>query len=144
MLIAGGLSDIDQPEEADITVDLSILGGATTSHTFKASIICRPHRPCDLWRKRDWYVPSTLPLINYQEESYISGTVVNPTSESWEDIWYVPFRFYRLTKIQLFSWTDSASGFEVTYSTPDDGTGRFKNWPDQVHTFGTRDGTDEP
>ena len=143
LLIAGGLSDLDQPDEAEITVQIKILEEAPTTHTFNAKIKCRAHKPCDVYRKRDWYVPSTLPEVNSKVLDYISGTT-STDNESWEDIWYVPFRFYRLTKMRLWTWKDSTSGFEVTYSIPDDETRRYMNWPEQVYTFGYKDGTEEP
>ena len=71
-------------------------------------------------------------------QEYYEGTI-GDDSESWEDIWHVPFRFYRLTKVELWRWEDNTSGFTVTFNVPDDDN--FENWPELTHHFGYQNGT---
>ena len=54
-----------------------------------------------------------------------------------DDIWYVPNKFYKLSKIKMWKNDSNTAGFQVTYSPKDDFTG----WPDEVHMFGFDDVT---
>ena len=96
---------------ADGTTDQS-------THDFHISIECRHHRPCHLWSKRDWYLPPTLELVEPTCSEYYEGDF--DEDSSWEEVWLVPFKFYRLTKIKMWLWSESTSGFEVTYNVPND------------------------
>ena len=40
----------------------------------------------------------------------------------------------------MWLWSERTSGFEVTYSVPNDD--KFQNWPEQTHTFGFQNGTE--
>ena len=51
-----------------------------------------------------------------------------------DDIWWVPYRYYRLTKIKMYKNSANTSGFEVTYEPPD--TDEFVNWPTETRLFG--------
>ena len=62
----------------------------------------------------------------------LSGTIDEATKE--EDIWFVPYSFYMLTKVRMWKKESESYGFEVTFSAypPDE----FVGWPDETHHFG--------
>ena len=59
----------------------------------------------------------------------ISGAEVGTITTN---LWYVPYRNYRLTKIEMFKNGHNTAGFTLTFSPPSSYTG----WPDETHTFG--------
>ena len=62
----------------------------------------------------------------------ITGSIDEATRA--EDTWFVPYAFYMLTKVRLYTRSSESYGFEVTFSPypPDE----FEGWPDETHTFG--------
>ena len=55
--------------------------------------------------------------------------------ESIEDIWYVPYKHYNLTRIRAWSSSDIFTGFEVTYEVSN--ATKYIGWPPYKHLFGT-------
>ena len=51
-----------------------------------------------------------------------------------DDIWYVPYKDYKLKKIEAWKKGGKTSGFEVTFSAPSS----YVDWPDVTFMFGTR------
>ena len=134
---AGWLTELDQT--GDFTIDFTItLGGVITTYDFRAGGRCRNNWPCDGRRRRDWYRKELYGIGTASCQGNYEGTI-GFGAEYWSDIWYVPYRFYRLTKVELYHWDDSVSGFTVTYNVPDDDD--FENWPELTHHFGYQNGT---
>ena len=69
-----------------------------------------------------------MPICSEMVEGSI-GT--NPETETW----YIPHRYYRLTSVKMYKNSANTSGFEVTYSPPDE----FDGWETQSHLFGYTD-----
>ena len=80
--------------------------------------------------------PPSLPVTNPKELNmmfgYESGTIV-------DDIWFVPYTNYRLTKIEMWKNIWHSSGFMVTFSPPK----AYDGWPEYTHMFGFDSLTDE-
>ena len=103
----------------------------TCSVQFRASVGCPMCEPDQTYVDRDPdYIRPTEPECSQN----IEGTVL---TNSYDDEWSVPFKFYRLTKVKLWhnSGTD-ATGFEVTYEAPDE----YIGWEPITRTFGLTDG----
>ena len=65
----------------------------------------------------------------------VEGTVLdNPST----DYWFVPFKYYRLIRVEMFKNEKNVSGFKVIYKRPE--TDYFTGYPLYMnHTFGTED-----
>ena len=57
------------------------------------------------------------------------GVNDNPETFSWS----VPYRYYMLTKVKMWKSGGATSGFEVTYTAPEN----FVGWEPIVQMFGT-------
>ena len=100
--------------------------------TFNVVLKCKNNAACDIQSREDWYLPPTLDPVDSDCSENFEGSF--DEESSYEEVWQVPFRFYRLTKIKMWLWPDNTSGFTVTYNVPDDIT--FENWPELSHHFG--------
>ena len=80
--------------------------------------------------------PSTLPPTMQVELTMLSG---DEQGLIVDDIWYVPFKNYRLSKVKMWKNVQYTSGFEVTFSPPS----TYTDWPDLTHMFGFTDLIDE-
>ena len=49
-----------------------------------------------------------------------------------DDIWYVPHKFYKLTKAKMWHQGVNTDGFELTFSPP----AGYVGWSDVTHMFG--------
>jgi hypothetical protein len=74
--------------------------------------------------------PDFLPASEYECNDNIEGTV---NDNNVVNTWYLDKRFYRLTKVKMWKDDVEVSGFEVTYSPPDD----FIGWSELTNVFGT-------
>ena len=59
------------------------------------------------------------------------GVIIDPIEE---DTWVVPYKFYSLSKIRVFTNEDVMTGFEVVYEVPDS----FRGYEPISHLFGTK------
>ena len=68
-------------------------------------------------------------LTNFQGNSFS-----NPVTQEW----YIPFKNYVLTKVELWKGADDrvVSGFELTFSPDNDG---ITGWPVVTQLFGNKD-----
>ena len=82
--------------------------------------------------------PPTLPATSPTTLAMVYG-YENSGNTITDDIWYVPYRDYTLTRVKLFKDDDYATGFDATFSAP----ASYSGWPDYTHRFGTNAATDE-
>ena len=125
----------DQPEVVFPRIEMTLEGMTepTCSLSFKAEVSCPMCNPDLTYVEREPdYIPPTVPECTQN----IEGTVL---TNSYEDEWSVPYKFYRLTKVKLWHYGTDTSGFEVTFEAP----AEYEGWEPITRTFGFEDGTTE-
>ena len=126
------MTEIDQTDSQTIQATIT-LNEATTTHEFEVSLTCKWGTECHLPTKDDWYLPPTLDIVQSDCSEYYQDSIYTDET-SWEEVWQVPFRYYRLTGMKMWLGQHKPTGFEVSYNVPDDEN--FENWPDLTHQFG--------
>ena len=119
-------TELDQKDEATIKVVVTLDGQTMSDRNFDVELTCDgnlcnggTHHP----------LPDTVPVY----DDLIGGFL---GENQKVDSWYVPKRFYRLFKIDMYRNANRVSGFKVTYKRPD--SDYFYGWPMYLeHTFGS-------
>ncbi len=73
--------------------------------------------------------PTSIPPTNPVELEMRTGGEFGTITD---DVWYVPYQHYKLTKVRLWQNGANTSGFEVTFSPP----ASYIGWSEETHLFG--------
>ena len=130
-IIISGKTAIDPSDAVEVTVRVQREGkDLIVGRKFIARLICNIDS-CNPWvggKSR-----KVAPIDNAKQIDLTQGFVqLHP----FEDTWYVPRMFYRLTKVKMWKNDINTSGFMVTYERPD--SDEFDGWPLVLeHMFGS-------
>ena len=111
-------------------------GEFEASITISIELLCDPSDPSCSDGADDTKTPPTLELTVPVCDTQVVGDIFGDEDT---DVWYVEYRYYRLTEITMYKNEHNTSGFRVTYEVPDD----FSGWATETHLFGYDDETSE-
>ena len=129
LLVLNTDGDNEHLDEATITVTLDSDSSITASKTIWVELYKSAHGPDVSTEDRE---PDFIASSEGECLTNIQGTVL---TNAEVNKWNVERQFYRLSKVKIWYSGIDTSGFEVTYSPPDDYTG----WQELLNMFGNND-----
>ena len=129
-IVVRSSTSFDPEDSITVTVKVMKDGNRLVTDRFlKARLVCA---------EQNFLCERMLEIPAVTDPYYVQLEGSNIPLKSYEDSWYVPRNFYRLTKIEMWKNEKSTQGFKVTYTRAN--YEYCRDWPEELtHTFGSDD-----
>ena len=134
VLIIDSNSFDDEPITITVTLTASLVDYQvpSTDIELELSLVCPQDSTCgsELSSSKD---PESLQTTDADCNQWFEGALLE---NSYLQTYEVPYRYYRLSKVEMWHYGTDISGFRMTFEVPDD----FIGWLPYTLMFGFQDG----
>ena len=122
-------SALDTPDTLTITIEVDFYG-TVTSGEIEVELYCETDTSCD----SSWRSPALESVgCDNGSPTYLENHSSTSYSFPENHEWFIDYRNYILTRVQMWKNNAMVSGFMLTYEPDRDG---LERWPTVTHMFG--------